>query len=90
MKIFYNASYCAFLTIILFGCEPSVEQKNQDIVRRALDQRLGTHFNEVSSIHFKPPNVIQLEFPIISEDSVLWGAIGRDDFGHIYFGVSTY
>jgi hypothetical protein len=90
MKIFYNISYCAFLTILLFGCEPSVEQQNQDVVRRTLDQRLGNHFNEVSLKHFKPPNVTQLEIPIISEDSVLWGAKGRDDFGHVYFGVSTY
>jgi hypothetical protein len=90
MKIFGNAYYCAFLTILLFGCEPSVEQQNQDVVRRTLDQRLGNHFNEVSLKHFKPPNVTQLEIPIISEDSVLWGAKGRDDFGHVYFGVSTY
>ena len=90
MKIFYNATYCAFLSILLFGCEPTVEQQNQDVVRRTLDQRLGTHFNEVSSKHFKPPHVTQLEFPIIAEDSVLWGATGRDNFGHIYFGVSTY
>jgi hypothetical protein len=73
MKIFYNAYYCVFLIIILFGCEPSVEQQNQDIVRRTLDQRLGTHFSEVSSKHFKPPNVTRLEFPITSEGSVLWG-----------------
>jgi len=90
MKIFYNAYYCAFLSVFLFGCEPTVEQQNQDIVGRTLDQRLGTHFNEVSPKYFKPPNVTQLEFPIIAEDSVLWGATGRDDFGHIYFGVSTY
>ncbi len=74
----------------MFGCEPSVEQRDQHVVRRTLDQRLGTQFNEVSLNHFKPPNATQLEIPIISEDSVLWGAKGRDDFGHVYFGVSTY
>lgn len=87
--IFYKAFCCFLFITILLGCEKTADVESKNYALRTLEQRLGTHFNEVSSKHFKQPNVTQLEFPIISEGAVLWGATGRDDFGNIYFGVSS-
>jgi hypothetical protein len=85
-----KASCFIVLTVLLFGCEKTEDVHIKNFAWRTLEQRLGTHFNEVNSRHFKLPNMAQLELPIASEGSVLWGATGRDDFGHVYFGVSTY
>jgi hypothetical protein len=90
MKILYNICLIGLMITFFLGCDKSIEEQNQELTQRTVEQSLGTHFNEVKSKHFRPPNVTQLEFPIISEGSVLWGATGRDDYGHIYFGVSTY
>jgi hypothetical protein len=89
MMIFYKAFCCFLFITILLGCEKTADVEIKNYALRKLEQRLGTHFNEVSSKHFKQPNVTQLEFPIISEGAVLWGATGRDDFGNIYFGISS-
>jgi len=90
MKVLCNHFFLILTIFLVVGCDRSVDEQNQDFTWRTTEQRLGTHFNEVDTNHFKPPIVTQLEFPIISEGSVLWGATGRDYFGHIYFGVSTY
>jgi hypothetical protein len=93
MKLIKPLCSLFYITLMLFfvlGCDAPTENKTGYSTSRTLEQRLGTHFNEVNSKHFKPPNVTQLQLPNTQEDSVLWGATGRDDFGHIYFGVSTY
>jgi hypothetical protein len=90
MKMLCNISMFGLMIFLVLGCDKFIEEKNQERTRRSVEQRLGTHFNEVNSSHFRLPNVIQLQFPTRLDGSVLWGATGRDDFGHVYFGVSSY
>jgi hypothetical protein len=90
MKALCNFSLLILTIFLVLGCGRTVEEQNQDYTWRTQEERLGTHFNEVNSNHFRLPKITQLDLPTTAEGSVLWGATGRDDAGQIYFGISTY
>lgn len=81
-----------FLSLSLLSCsKPEVPIKNTPatISKRTTEQKLGTVFPPLEDKHFNPPQVSIVEFPEPIDGGAIWGAIGRDDDGKVYFGSSS-
>ncbi len=93
------------IPIILAGCSASTSApppiahaspvSEPDIVVRPRGPELPKSIT-VRNVIFTPqpesplrPRAQSLELPILPTASAVWGSTGRDEHGHIYFGVST-
>lgn len=73
---------------LLVGCLDSGDATSQPAYRSE-ENRLGTRFTPVRSYDFVAPRVSEVSMqPALAGDTI-WGAIGRDDRGHLYFGTSV-
>jgi len=62
----------------------------EPISTRSLEEQIGTRFSSLTAQSFQAPSVEKISLAFPSEASAIWGAIGRDDDGHIYLGASTH
>jgi hypothetical protein len=49
----------------------------------------NTRFAPVTPDPYEPPHVVKIPIPKLEGGSAVWGATGRDQQGHIWFGVSA-
>jgi len=91
MRILISVTFTLCFSILLIGCNKHTQTETENtLTERTLENRLGTHFEEITPAHFKPPNVSRLDILGSLSGNVIWGATGRDDYGNIYLGASTY
>lgn len=78
------AFFCAGLIIWLI-----VWQKAPDTNRdRTYAQRTGSYFAPAPADPFKAPRISEIPIPDFPGGDAIWGATGKDDRGHIWFGVT--
>jgi len=66
-----------------------IGQKGSDINReRTYAQRTGSYFTPAPADPFKAPRVAEIPIPDFPGGDAIWGATGKDDRGHIWFGVT--
>ena len=74
--------------LLLTGC--GAPNEDQDDWRgRSFEDQVGTRFTPVKSFSFETPKVQRIPLDFAEQTSAIWGAIGRDDAGSLYFGAST-
>ncbi|MDT0593572.1 hypothetical protein [Glaciecola petra] len=82
--------YLVILSLItITACSEPVTVETS-VAERSLEQKIGTTFEKVQDKHFKAPNFEYLDLALTSDGAAIWGAMGIDDKGRFYFGVSTY
>ncbi|MCH2057397.1 MAG: hypothetical protein MK214_12485 [Thalassotalea sp.] len=93
----YLFASSVFISVLLGGCSGKHEDRsiNSDSAellseRRAFDASLGTKFIPLNDASFDVPTVSQINFRAPEHTNAIWGGVGRDDNGSIYFGVSTH
>jgi len=57
-------------------------------IDRTLAQRTGSYFTPAPPDPFQAPSVTEIPIPGFPGGDAIWGATGRDDRGHIWFGVT--
>lgn len=83
-------------TLFLFSCDSAdkvIEENESHIVLRPFDLKVGTKFTPLPQNPFQAPELEEIPIvlpPNVDNADAIWGAIGRDDEGNIYFGVSTH
>jgi len=85
----YLSLLCA--TALFFACSDNppmipeaAEPKMQD------SPNVSWPYQALTDSHFKPPNLESLDFAADLPGAAIWGALGRDNEGQIYFGLSNY
>ncbi|MAG75228.1 MAG: hypothetical protein CL811_00600 [Colwelliaceae bacterium] len=93
----YLFASLVFISVLLGGCsgeheDKSINSESAELLskRRAFDASLGTKFIPLNDASFDVPTVSQINFLAPEHTNAIWGAVGRDDNGSIYFGVSTH
>lgn len=56
---------------------------------RSYAERTGSYFNTVPADPHREPFVTEIAVPPIVGSNAIWGASGRDDNGHTWFGLSV-
>lgn len=59
-----------------------------EITNRSFAQRTGSYFSPPPVNPLQAPDVTEIPIPGFPTGNAIWGATGRDDRGHIWFGVS--
>lgn len=57
---------------------------------RTYAERTGSFFTAVPVDPYQQPVITELTLPDISGGNAFWGASGRDDRGHVWFGLSVH
>ena len=58
---------------------------------RTYEERVGTYFLPAPLVPDRTAlSVVEIVIPAFEDDDSIWGATGRDDRGHIWFGVSSH
>lgn len=73
-----------FFVLLLIGCEKSTES-TIELPARSFENRVGTVFTSLPEDLFKAPTIEEIILPQQDSVDAIWGAIGRDDEGYIYF-----
>ena len=58
-------------------------------VKRSTEDRMATRFFPPPADMFQPPRIVEIPLPEFPGRDAIWGATGRDDRGHIWFGVAA-
>ncbi|WP_416306694.1 hypothetical protein [Neptunicella sp. SCSIO 80796] len=85
--------WCKFsylsLVFVLNACgQPQPVGEINEI--RPADLRSGTRFLPLSENAFTLPAISEIPISVPSNADAIWGALGSDDNGNLYFGVSTH
>jgi hypothetical protein len=89
IKISNFSSAMAICLCVLSGCGKAVEDYDDSPIRGFEDQ-VGTRFSRVDSLSFTTPDIREVPLNFSAGGNAIWGAIGRDDRGNLYLGVSTH
>ena len=76
------------MAVALLACVAALQPDSRS-EPRSLDHRLGTTFLEHSSGSTRAPTLSELSVPTIPGGYAIWGAIGRDDSGTAWVGLSS-
>lgn len=94
MNRYKNKTVAFFLILIAFFCAGLGTwlmkwQKDHAIHSdRTYAQRTGSYFAPPPPDPLQPPHVTEIPIPGFPGGDAIWGATGRDDRGHIWFGVT--
>jgi len=67
----------------------SIREPNNPESERPYELRAGTHFSNTVSNNEISAVLTELKPPLFPGANSIWGATGRDDRGHIWFGISV-
>ncbi len=57
--------------------------------KRSTRDQMATRFFPPPADVFQPPRIVEIPLPEFPGRDAIWGATGRDDRGHIWFGVAA-
>src|SRR5690606_14219527 len=77
------------LIALLNGCGQPQSEVNLDDFRPE-DLRSGTRFLPLLANAFTSPSITSIPISVPNNADAIWGALGSDDMGKVYFGVSTH
>jgi hypothetical protein len=63
---------------------------NPQPVLSTFEDLANTRFTPLSRDPYEPPQVVKIPIPKLEGGSAVWGSTGRDQQGHIWFGVSAF
>lgn len=84
----------SFILLMLISCskEPNIIERTNtpELKQRTLAQKSATVFSPFNSSSLTAPKITEIPFSYANNVDAIWGALGRDDAGNIYFGASTH
>jgi hypothetical protein len=87
--VIYRISCFVVITLLLLtGCDKANEKK-VTFPLRSFQNTVGTVYTPLPIKIFTAPTVTEIKFTVPKNVDAIWGATGRDDSGHIYFGASS-
>lgn len=94
IKVLMPVAFLALIPGYLFLRGPGKSMfRGSDVgverTERSYQERAATRFLKAPADPYRSPEVTAIPIPDFAGSAAIWGAIGRDDGGHVWFGVSA-
>lgn len=85
----YRIQYFVVCIWLLTACDKAIQQQ-PTFPQRSFENTVGTVYTAPPEKIFDAPTITEITLNVPESVDAIWGAIGRDDKGLIYFGASSH